>query len=723
MRSSLSKWHDVHDEATNCNDNREEAGRKRGGKDGYIESWRQLKRHLEKHYTDSINFTSLANELTIIGNMRQKSVDHDKMIEFCEIENLHLVFEFLGYGKENKKPIKINYICQLFYEMEEWLSIMLENAYDSKIGVTSMKDIDLTQLVRTTILYIKKINEKRMFKDEDLFTKDLQRFRIIFHVSDTLLSKITNKKHIFVEKWKLQALASIGLVMIIADYTIPTDTCGGFWIGFVSTFSVFSALVAYFVNCNYSLFKDGIKSHLLWYKFVLTLIGAIARLVFLVTGDYQRYDDCVPNEMVFFRGSMVIVNTMLVVLVVSLFDGFPPFYKFTQTDNDNDNDHCDIDAVTITSENVGVSWFEKVWNSIKQKVTTTTIKRFLTLFVMGQLIFQWFNLYLNDEDSYIDDNIDDSKFVINVGDRTFHWRAIALSCYSSVIVFFAGQLLSNYKHPTRVSVVPYPALIEYVDNTGSREANKKKDDKPNKPVLRVPRDETVFYKILFTFTTINKHNCLKYSKNLAKWHNRAIIIGICAVIVRIISIMLYGIVDYVLLLLSDCILFLSSLIIGLNINWHLIYFQRKKLSLWWKLQNAFFLIFGIYVLEFYYEYGQSSSTERSILETDCVLVIFAVIVITYFIALIQGLTWKKEWKICVVIVAIVAVMAPSILYFINVQTDFCVLMPFGHESSVRELVVSKGCDLTIWFAFQLFNIVKYPDEIFLIGKFEIVWLP
>ena len=213
-------------------------------------------------------------------------------------------------------------------------------------------------------------------------------------------------------------------------------------------------VMTYFCKCNLFIIKKACWSFVIWYKLVYTLIGMIARELYInfwivnnedagfVYSDFPTVslgDDEKNSQnktlvygLYYFAGTLRILCAFMSVLTLSCFDG-------------------------IKSE-------------------TYILKKLATIVVLGTFLTLWISLFFGLH--YTDD-----PFVsFQIDGRLYYWRNVALSSIGTVIIFVCSQFYQQIKYPSKLKVLTLPIIINICcvnDNDDCNDDDNIKSDNAN----------------------------------------------------------------------------------------------------------------------------------------------------------------------------------------------------------------------------------------------------
>ena len=81
---------------------------------------------------------------------------------------------------------------------------------------------------------------------------------------------------------------------------------------------------------------------------------------------------------------------------------------------------------------------------------------------------------------------------------------------------------------------------------------------------------------------------------------------------------------------------------------------------------------------------------------------------------------KKVEVICTLIVVAYSLYQAGLYYF-NENWDYQKNF-LGHKISLRSIIISSAVDLAAWLLYQSYNMIRYPDKMFLTSRVTINWI-
>lgn len=352
---------------------------------------------------------------------------------------------------------------------------------------------------------------------------------------------------------KLRRQVALVLTMLVAGTLIAMEISFGNsqLMRLISKLFIFISVVYGLINCNYWIVKNGFKSFVVWYKLIHSIIATIA----LHFAQYIRYiPDKTTRTLANLNEIFFGLNTMLFVMMVSLLDG----YRGT---------HLAMKIFKYCGLVVGILWH--VW---------------------------WYlQIYFNLENQFsnIEGQFKPEIEFLGIND-SFAWRSIALSSYSTLIIFFTVQLIKHIKKPHRINTVP--ALIEIKEcdfydaevppanlNVNNINISVDNNSRKEKKIVLI-RQKTLFFYLFNKVMKLNETESASYSDfMLARKLNTTLnILFIGLFFMRIYMSQVWpGWVSIILQGLMNIILFVYVL----NVNANFAMFKKTSLAVMWKLYN------------------------------------------------------------------------------------------------------------------------------------------
>ena len=173
---------------------------------------------------------------------------------------------------------------------------------------------------------------------------------------------------------------------------------------------------------------------------------------------------------------------------------------------------------------------------------------------------------------------------------------------------------------------------------------------------------------------------------------------------------------------------IGLLIVTGNVNYGLIYFKKKSLTVIYKL-SSIVLMYGA-SLRIDYKYRRDSfdltaNGNSDIPDGLAVFIAFLICLNLFLVGLItsflQGYFVGKYWKLSCVLAIICITANDSIPAYFDTDKDV-VYNLFGQTISLRNIVITKGFDIVVWFGYQFYQIYKHPRKIKVVGKIRATWV-
>ena len=240
-------------------------------------------------------------------------------------------------------------------------------------------------------------------------------------------------------------------------------------------------------------------------------------------------------------------------------------------------------------------------------------------------------------------------------------------------------------------------------------------------IIEMPIEMTVFYILL---TKVFKFGHLESSYYSALLVSN-IVITICGIFVFMFFLINAFFVQYLpstlVVILHLCNL-VVWLIIGLNSNYTLLYFKKRSFVLWWKLYNTVSFTIALYYLRYKFKRSQFDNRRYGFGESMTIVIVSVIYytLATLFISLHQGYNIVKYAKWLMIATSIIILVAFVIYHYIDQDYDWQTSI-LGQNISMRNVIISQGFDLALWFSYQLYHACKDPMRINLVSKVVIKW--
>ena len=456
-----------------------------------------------------------------------------------------------------------------------------------------------------------------------------------------------------------------------------------------------SCLVLMFLSkLNCYIFKQGLQSFLVWYKSLHVLIAMIS----LIIGSnwYQSdYHDIKMRDRII-RESLNAFNYSASVFCVAIADGLPT--KSTS----------------------------KTGNKIKQIGTAAVCLLCLRL---------WMSLYFEHETLIV------KSLKIELINKPHYltWSSIAMSGIYKTMVFCAVQLWINFKRPTKNNVIALPVAIEIVANVDISDIDDTNTSTniithgrieenliTHEFTIKVPKYRTLLFIILQKWVQLNDEDAFKCSKF---WLDNSI--GILKFVYSVLTsciaahCILYLEVtnDPTVIITFYVIVIVTMLLLSLNLNYTLVYYKRNSLIIKWKLYQIVTFTVSMYCLRYKHGLRQFDPTMGGNLAERIAVSILCVLwgmILTWGFSMHFAYFVHKSWKIIGLSLYIVVIMYYIIYHYSNDSIDW-VFVIFGHNVSLRAIVISSGFDLCLWTARQVYHVCLNSDKIHLVSKVEVCW--
>ena len=524
-----------------------------------------------------------------------------------------------------------------------------------------------------------------------------QHFPTFFELQNGLLSK----------------LGMLCLILYLFDQSINDFVIHSLILSTITKLIMLITLILHILNCNLYIITQALKSFIVWYKSIHAFIGITSRLIYyhFWINDIWYVDVKAGSNattwLYYFNGILVIINISLGVFTLCILDGL-----YTGASNKANN-----------------------------------IKRLAVVVGLCVICWFWIELYFNLYTKY--DPLKSFDFIFG---QSLYWRSIALSSFFKAFVFLCSQLSLNLRTPNinKINVIPLPVIIKYtrytnnsaqiaanlgaqtpsVDNNSQLSVNTHThihthvtESATHEFFVSVPMEITVLFILLTKVFKINIEASLYYSQLFRKtiWLNCVLIALL--IILLIIKIMLFDYLIGSVVIIIDIFILLIWIVLFLDLNFELLYFRRRSLTLIWKVYNIITLMSAIYYLRFKFERAQFNKEQfESIGESivTFIITIFYVIIGTVSISLHQGYTLNVKWKLLIIFFYIAIVLQYMIYHYFNQNYDVNVNL-LGHDISMRSIIIAKSFDLSLWFSYQLYQVYNNAHQMNLVSRVRLDW--
>ena len=473
---------------------------------------------------------------------------------------------------------------------------------------------------------------------------------------------------------------------------------------------IFILFMSLIMNCNHSIFTNGLKSFVVWYKIIHTLIGSVA--------EFFIHPFSFPNEHNYKEYGMLgsylcvtyILNALLFVIIVSLLDGYPkPTVK-------------GLKYVTIIS---GILYF----------------------------CWKWCYIYFNFSQSikYID-----KLLIIHVfgHKETFSYKSIALSSISKVIFFLCVQLYRHIKHPNRINTIPTLIKIlqtdfdetcterelelatksasESTESTESTRANQCSQSNINIEAVSnssniyqvtLIKQKTLWYWIFNKALMRSKTQSASWASALLNW--RLILLEF-VVFMLLLAVKIFGttmyIVDGTTNLLVTSIIILIVMNVTFNVNKNYFHFKKSSVALVWKEYNFIVMSVAFWINNRQNKMRSFDGIDKTELQGHLIssMDLIGWVIGGMLVSFQQGIFLSPKVANILSCIVVIYFINQGINAYLNQQYDGTITI-FSQQVSMRNQIVNRSMDLALWIGFQGYQFWKYPNCFQVTSKFEIEW--
>lgn len=166
----------------------------------------------------------------------------------------------------------------------------------------------------------------------------------------------------------------------------------------------------------------------------------------------------------------------------------------------------------------------------------------------------------------------------------------------------------------------------------------------------------------------------------------------------------------------------------LNVNRKFFYFKRKSVVLYWKLYNTLTLWIVIFWLDYLTKSNKFDAktyglNDYSIQLASTIATISTIswVIATLIASLGNGfIQVNNKWRLFGLFCIIGWNLRRAIYHFLNSKLDYQVAF-LNQQFSLRSLIVVKCFDLSLWFGVQFYQMLKYPNQMFVRSKIRLEW--
>ena len=523
-------------------------------------------------------------------------------------------------------------------------------------------------------------------------------------------------------------VASIVLIDIIIGTILTVIQ-----ISFVATLTVriilLISLVYFFINCNYHIFKDGMKSFIVWYKIIHSFIASVAHVILSYPSqdtvdkwkEKNEYGVSMAIDLIY------VVNVLLFVLVASLSDG----YAATSSKS------MKLSKYIILSS--GVLYFVIQWCYI-YFYWDTSIENIDKQFRLSMTIFG--------------SNINES----------FSYKAMALSSYSKLVCFLGVQLYRHIKHPHRINTIPILIEIKKIDydatelNTNTVNFNSISTESPkdnidnatvHQPQLRqesdfdiidvspsisssnnnyqthiyqveLIRQKTLWFWIFNKLFNVNKIKSAEYANVLLDRRVTtcfSIALATLCTIRAVVGSYLNGIIN-ICAVIGICLVLICPFC---NVNKNYFKFKKFSFSVLWKVYNFIVLSICTWIIERenrILDFNQHKTQAQG--DVIAAFNLIGWILTSLILSLWSGLFWSKRITLSILLFLCIYFIYRGTFYYFSEQLDTNMAI-LNQQVSIRNQQINRSMDMALWFGYKFYQSWKYPDCFQVTSKIEIKW--
>ena len=238
-------------------------------------------------------------------------------------------------------------------------------------------------------------------------------------------------------------------------------------------------------------------------------------------------------------------------------------------------------------------------------------------------------------------------------------------------------------------------------------------------------DITILYVMALNLCNFEHSDSLDIANTLGDRRIAGVLIAL-AFISWIISIFIGTDADPLGVICVNALVIIFAFPVLMNMNFTLLYFKRKSFVLYWKVYNIATLYIAMFYLRAQFEIDEFNKEKWQMHESIIfsMIITFTGLAITFVISLHQGFVISKinqSWKIGVTALMIGYIGFVGVRAYLqeNMEHDAQIA---GVKFSVRNMIISKAFDMVLWFSYQLYQLVRRPNTLYLTSKIQINWI-
>ena len=284
----------------------------------------------------------------------------------------------------------------------------------------------------------------------------ISQFIIILKINETLFNALLTKYGKFIgvkprslpiSKKNIKYLGILCLLMFITDYVINVTFGDSIIFTTITKIVFITGILNVIFMCNNFVFKEACKSFVVWYKLFHSLVAASSRMVYY---DWWFNHDFIDLKSTKEHAWIYVLNAILYIIImvlgtfcsIVLIDG----YHFDRKKNNSKSKSTSPTSSTTSTTST-------------TRMRNNTVSYFGIIIAVISFTMQYIELYFNLYGYDLEKSLNIRLF----GQiKTYQWRAIAMSSYGVVVIFFAAELYSLYYYPNALNVVPLPATLNKV---------------------------------------------------------------------------------------------------------------------------------------------------------------------------------------------------------------------------------------------------------------------